>query len=63
MKVYCAVEPNKYERIVFIEDSPRKLAKILGVKHESISSAKARGVKCRGLKIIEVVIDDESELV
>lgn len=62
MKVYCAVEPSKYERIVFIEDSLRKLAKILGVKRESISSAKARGAKCCGLKIIEVVIDDESEL-
>ena len=62
MKVYCAVEPSKYERIVFIEDSPRKLAKILGVPYNTILSAKSRGAKCRGLKIIKVEIDDDSEL-
>ena len=62
MKVYCAVEPEKYERIVFIEDSPQKLAKILGVPYSTILSVKSRGGKCRGLKIIKVEIDDESEL-
>ena len=62
MKVYCAVEPDKYERIVFIENSPSKLADVMGVPRQTLACAKCRGNKCRGLKIIEVEIEDESEL-
>lgn len=62
MKVFCAVEADKYEFIRYMEKSAKDLAKVLGVKHGSVLSAKARGEKLKGFKIEKVVFDDEGEL-
>lgn len=62
MKVFCAVDADKYERIRYIADSMKELARMLGTKPTNLSAYKSRGETVWGMKIIKVEIDDESEL-
>ena len=59
MTVFCAVENNRLERIAFMADSLIELAKMLGVAHSSIKSARTRNITCAGYKIIKVRIDED----
>jgi hypothetical protein len=61
VKVFCAVEADKYERIRYIADSMKELARMLGTKPTNLAAYKCRGETVWGLKIIKVVIDDECE--
>ena len=61
MLVYCAVTHDKYEHISHIADSGAGLARILGVKPETLRSYLSRGQTCKGYKIERVEIDDEGE--
>lgn len=62
MTVYCAVDDDKYERIRYIADSMVELGRMLNTKPVNLSSYKTRGQAVFGMKIIKVVLDDESEL-
>lgn len=59
MTVYCAVDDDKYERIRYIADSMKELAKMLNTKPVNLSSCKSRNQSRFGLKIIKVVLDDD----
>lgn len=58
MTVFCAVDDDKYERIRYMEDSMKELAKRLNTSPTNLSSYKSRGQALFGLKIIKVVIDE-----
>ena len=62
MTVYCAVDNDKYERIRYIADSVKELGAMMGAKPASLRAYLCRGQARFGLKIIKVVLDDESEL-
>lgn len=58
MTVFCAVDDDKYERIRYIADSMKDLAKQLNTSPTNLSSYKSRGQALYGLKFIKVVIDE-----
>lgn len=58
MKLYLKVTKDKYELPVAVADSPRELAKMIGVSRDTIFSAlshvKAGQVRSSTYKIVEV---------
>ena len=62
MTVFCAVDDDKYERIRYMADTMIELAKMLNTKPTNLSAYKTRGQAVFGMKIIKVVLDDESEM-
>ena len=61
MKVFCAVDNDKYERIRYMADSMKELARILGTKPTNLSAYKCRGESFFGMKIIKVVFEDDAD--
>ena len=61
MLVYCAITQDRYEHIAFVADMGIDLAKILGVKPDTLYSHMHRNQACKGYKIEKVEIDDEGE--
>ena len=55
MKVYMEVTQDKYELPVAVADSVKELAKLVGVKKDTIwtmiNHAKNRGGKCKYIKV------------
>lgn len=58
MKVYCAIDNDKFGRIRYIADTLVELGKILKANPHSLASYRARGQAWFGLKIITVEIED-----
>ena len=61
MLVYCAITQDRYEHIAFVADMGMDLAKILGVKPDTLYAHMHRNQACKGYKIEKVEIDDEGE--
>jgi hypothetical protein len=57
--LFCAVENDEFERIVFVEKDLKTLARKIGVSYSTIRSGKSRGSIVGGYKILKVEIEEK----